>query len=266
MEGALERKQMGDLRKHLGASIIGRTCARQIWYTWRWAKKTYHKARILRLFARGETEEEQVKRQLRQSGVYVKDKDPTTEQQWRVEDHDGHFGGSLDAILFDTPDYPGIDVLAEFKTHNDKSFNEVKKKRLGPAKYEHLVQMQLYMGYRELPHGLYFAVNKETDEIDVQLVDFDPTLADKYRARALAIIEAEVPPPRTPNAGLGWYICQFCSFRTVCLLDEPKEKNCRTCVHSKPDANKAWTCTLYRATIPDSVIYVGCESYHPIPE
>ena len=44
-------------RSHLGASLIGGECSREIWYGFRWVKKPKFSGRILRLFNRGHLEE-----------------------------------------------------------------------------------------------------------------------------------------------------------------------------------------------------------------
>jgi hypothetical protein len=44
-------------RKHLGASLIGRECARELWYTFRWVKHKKFDGRMQRLFQRGHLEE-----------------------------------------------------------------------------------------------------------------------------------------------------------------------------------------------------------------
>ena len=86
-------------RAHLGASIIGRECSRELWYTFRWVAKKLHQARILRLFSRGQNEEERFNEYLRQGGLTVWDTDPETGEQWRISDVHGHFGGSLDGVV-----------------------------------------------------------------------------------------------------------------------------------------------------------------------
>lgn len=60
-------------RKHLGGSLIGRECMRELWYSFRWATKTVHDGRILRLFQRGHAEEFSFVRYLREIGVQVQD-------------------------------------------------------------------------------------------------------------------------------------------------------------------------------------------------
>lgn len=66
-------------RKHLGGSLIGRECMRELWYSFRWATETKHDGRILRLFQRGHSEEFSFVKYLRQIGVEVRDYD---QQLW----------------------------------------------------------------------------------------------------------------------------------------------------------------------------------------
>ena len=58
IEAAVLRQAEDGLRAHLGASLIGRSCERALWYGFRWSKRAAHEPRILRLFARGQREED----------------------------------------------------------------------------------------------------------------------------------------------------------------------------------------------------------------
>lgn len=60
-------------RSHLGGSLIGRACEREIWYGFRWTTKVVHQPRMLRLFARGQREEAQFVSMLRKAGVEVRE-------------------------------------------------------------------------------------------------------------------------------------------------------------------------------------------------
>ena len=59
-------------RTHLGASVLGRKCLRQIWYGWRWAHVVQHQGRLLRLFRRGHREEPNFIRLLTARGFIVR--------------------------------------------------------------------------------------------------------------------------------------------------------------------------------------------------
>ena len=41
-------------REHLGASLIGKSCERALWFDFRWATVSRHEGRILRLFETGQ--------------------------------------------------------------------------------------------------------------------------------------------------------------------------------------------------------------------
>ena len=51
------RQEHDPFRSHLGASIIGKKCARAIWYTFHWATNVKFEGRMLRLFNTGHIQE-----------------------------------------------------------------------------------------------------------------------------------------------------------------------------------------------------------------
>lgn len=65
----LERDQDVSGRRHLGGSLIGRKCKRELWYSFRWALPPRHSGRMLRLFNRGHREEDRFVEWLRSVGV-----------------------------------------------------------------------------------------------------------------------------------------------------------------------------------------------------
>lgn len=217
---------------------------------------------MLRLFDRGHREESVFVNHLRSSGVHVLDVDPNTGEQFRIAHWDGHFGGSLDALIFDPPDFPGVWGLGEFKTHNDKSFRDLVKNKVKKSKWEHYVQMNIYMYKYGLQYALYMAVNKNDDSYHFEVVELDAAVAEQYIDRAGKIIYAERIPDRISDDP-GWYECKFCDYRLVCHNDTLPAKNCRTCVHSTPAPEGQWGCDLYGAIIPEGVTYKGCENYAP---
>ena len=87
-----------EIRTHLGASQIGTSCSRELWYQFRWADQEEFDGRMYRLFRRGKNEEVDITADLKQAGIDVIDKDPRTGRQWRFEALGGHFGAELDAI------------------------------------------------------------------------------------------------------------------------------------------------------------------------
>lgn len=228
-------------RSHLGASLIGRECARELWYSFHWALKKEFSGRMIRLFNRGHLEEARFAALLWMIGCKVYQHDEQ-KSQFRISGVDGHYGGGLDAVIENLPDIPDEPVLGEFKTHNTKSFISVAEDGVRKAKFEHYVQMQQYMGYYGLRWAAYFAVNKNDDDLHVELVPFDPENRDQFYDRAQKIIAATEPPVRI-SQDPSWFKCRFCDMKPVCHLGVAPEKNCRTCVHSKIGPDGEWLCT-----------------------
>lgn len=227
-------------RSHLGASIVGRPCAREIWYSWHWAKASAFDGRMLRLFNRGHLEEARFIAMLRLIGCQLW-ATGTDGKQLRIAGCNGHFGGSLDAVVLGLPENPAVPHLAEFKTHSNKSFSSLKGEGVKQAKWEHYVQMQLYMHAQGLTEALYLAVNKDTDELFGELVSYEKETAERYLTRAQAVIDSPEPPARISDKP-SWYQCKFCSYSKMCHAFEEPAKNCRTCAHSTPDATGMWKC------------------------
>src|SRR6056300_262007 len=80
-------------RPHLGASVIGHSCDRYLWLTFRWAKQQDFPRRILRLFETGNLEETRIAKELKGIGVVLHTHDDNG-SQIRCFDDSGHFGGS----------------------------------------------------------------------------------------------------------------------------------------------------------------------------
>lgn len=69
-------------RNHLGASIIGRECTRQLWYIFRWVKEAEFDGRMQRLFNRGHKEEARFIEWLEAIGCEVWSDDLTNNVLW----------------------------------------------------------------------------------------------------------------------------------------------------------------------------------------
>lgn len=273
-------------RSHMGASLLGGECGRAIWYSFRWATKGDHSGRILRLFNRGHLEEGRFIAALLTISCQVIQQDENG-KQFRISFADGHGGGSGDGVIIDVPDLaPGTPALGEFKTHGDMSFielagplkewrlhvedpdkNPFKGKGVREAKFEHYVQMQLYMRKMGLAVALYVAVNKNTDDLYAELVPLDSIIADQFLERGEKLVPMETPPEKI-NKSPGFFKCRFCDHRPVCHLKQAPAVNCRTCQHIQRGPNGTWECTQpdYVAetgitTLPKEVQFTGCTRY-----
>ena len=232
IDAAVEEANKNDgNRWHLGASEIGKECARALWYKFRWAKRPAFSGRMYRLFDRGHREEDALAFFLRQAGVMIKTVTALGDQK-RISALGGHFGGSLDGAMTGIPGHEGEWMVAEFKTHSNKSFTKLVKERVRRAKPEHYAQMQIYMHMTGLKKAGYLSVNKDNDELYFEVIEHSESFCDGLMEKAARIIEADVPPDRI--AGPDFYICRWCDFKDICHGQDLPERNCRTCIHSTP--------------------------------
>lgn len=251
-------------RPHMGASLIGHQCNRYIWLTWRWALKPEFSGRMLRLFSTGQREESRLIEELRGIGATVWDRDPDTGDQFRVSACNGHFGGSLDGVGKGLPEAPKSPCVLEFKTHNDKSFNELCSKKVQGAKPQHYDQMTVYMGLMEIDRAMYMGVNKNNDDVYCEWVHFDKDHFASLIDRAQNLIE-QTSSPEPLSRDPSYYICKMCSFHKHCHGGLAAEVNCRTCCHASPVENGAWNCGHLNKQLDDKAQRSACGAHLMIP-
>lgn len=265
---ALADAQDRDHRDHLGGSQIGRTCEREIWYSWRWAQTPDFPGRVLRLFRRGQDEEEKVVADLRAIGLEVHDADPKTGRQFRVEHLAGHFGGSLDGAVTKVPGAPSTWMVLEIKTSGAKPFTKLVKDGVEKAKPEHFAQMQVYMKLTGMRSALYFSVRKDDDELYTELVPFDEGKAGAMLQRAENLVKATEPPAKIADSP-AWYECKWCDHRDHCHGEAAPLVNCRTCVHATPDLSGdhhgRWVCSRDDRPLSHQDQAAGCRHHLYIP-
>lgn len=253
-------------RSHLGASIIGHECERYIWFSFRWMYYEVFSGRMQRLFQRGHLEEYRIFQWLQ--GIGFKTTSVNVDgKQIRILFAEGHGGGSTDGIGILPPRY-GIasvtPILLEMKTQKDKKFSLLQGKGVQKEKPRHWIQMCIYGRELGLRYALYIAVNKENDDLDVELLELDWGLAEAEKRKAEAIIDSTFPPRRISN-NPSTFICKWCPAVSVCHLGAPVWKNCRSCFNAKAVGNKQWFCERWNAIIPEDFLKDGCSEWVQLP-
>jgi hypothetical protein len=263
-------------RSHLGASVLGADCGRAIWYGFHWASERTNEGRMVRLLNRGHIEEARFIALMLMLGVQVYQQDAEG-KQYKISFADGHGGGSGDGVGIGIPDLAaGMACLLEFKTHNEKSFIELagdlktwracinggqfKGKGVREAKFEHYVQMQIYMRKMGLAVCIYFAVCKNTDDLYAEVVPLDPTFADQFISRGTTIIDMPLPPTKL-NKSPGFYKCVYCEHKPVCHLGAAPAVNCRTCAWVEKGPAGTWKCNKHKHELSKQGQIVGCPDY-----
>lgn len=262
-----EKKYGSELaRPYLGASSVGKSCSRALWYGFRWAAKEKFSGRLLRLFQTGHLAEPRFVEDLRGIGATVYDVNPATGNQYNFVDVSGHFRGNADGMAQFIPTGGKKWHLCEFKTHGSKSFATLKKDGVKKAKPEHWIQMNTYMGWSNIDRALYLAVNKDTDELHSERLEFDPVEFERTRAKAASIIFAEQPPAKISDDPK-FYICNMCTFSGVCHGHQVPAVSCRTCVHTTPEreGDGRWSCAKHGPEIPVDFQRKGCGDHLPLP-
>ena len=261
---AYEQSQGDGFRDHLGASLIGKSCSRALWFDFRWVTLAKLSGRILRLFETGQLEEARLVRNLRSIGATVLEVDPETGRQFRVEAHGGHFAGSLDALVLGLPEAPKTWHVAEFKTHAIKSFADLTAKGVVASKPQHAAQMQVYMHLTGTTRALYVAVCKDTDMLHVERVMADPDEGKHLLAKAGRIIHGAHPPGRISEYP-SWFECRLCSHHDVCHADRTAVVNCRTCLHASV-VEGGWHCARHDRMLNFADQHAACTKHLFIPD
>jgi len=246
-------------RTHLGASLIGDTCRRKLWFTFRWVDHVKHTGRMYRLFNTGHMEEARIIGWLQGAGYKVENIDPATGRQYIISDVCGHFGGSIDGIV----EVPGLGNCllecktskcgAEFKTLFDNGVF---------AKDKHWSQVCTYGFKLGLTHALYICKNKCNDDLYIEPVELDWKHGEDMIRKAESVIFSEIPPPRESESKDFWK-CKMCQFVAVCHSGKELARNCRSCTNCKPIENKQWHCHRF-GIVPAEYIPSGCGSWESI--
>lgn len=263
-------------RSHMGISTSGRECARELWYKWRWATPVQIEGKQLRLFNRGHLEEARFAACLIVAGCELWRMEAPG-KQFRVSYYGGHYGSAIDGVVKGVFEMPEVNMLCEMKTHNDKSFKKLAGEKDGMgnvvtppagvkiAKPEHWVQMAQYMEYYGLSHGLYCAVNKNTDELYFEIVEASKQVADGYKERSRRIIFAKEAPPKV-SENVSFWRCKYCDENRVCQYNAAPDFNCRTCFAAYPTEDGNWHCATHGHAIIDKERQLtGCPDWQQHP-
>lgn len=251
-------------RYHFGASQLGHPCDRYLWLSFRWAIEQRFDGRMLRLFRRGQREEEVIAFDLRAAGLALVTHD-SEGNQMRV-DFGSHVSGSLDGVIWSgVPEAPKSPHICEMKTHNRRSFDDLTKKGVQASKPQHWAQMQAYMLGTQIDRALYVAVCKDDDRLYTERVKLDADAAKRLVDRARRIATAD-RMPEPISADPTWYQCKMCPAHDFCHVSHKVERiSCRTCAHATAKDDTTWHCARWDATIPQQSQPAGCRSHvlHP---
>lgn len=265
IEAAVEAAETRDFDYVIRGSSIGHPCERHLFYRFRWAQEPEQfDGRKLRLFHTGHAEEARMVAWLRMAGVTVEAVDPATGGQWEVIALDGHFAGHLDGIATGILEAPVTPHLLECKTHNTKSFEQLKKHGVVVSKPEHVAQMQIYMHLKGLTRAFYLAKHKDSDELYAERIHCDAGQAMALLAKAERIRDANQAPARISDDP-DFFQCRWCSSHAICHGGGWALRNCRTCLSSTPVGSGQWQCERFDRILSIDDQKAGCPSHLFLP-
>lgn len=242
-------------RPYLGLSMVGNKCLRYLQYYHYWAFKTSHSVRVQRLFTVGHDAEPKIVADLDTVGIHV------FGDQQRIIGTAGHWMGHIDGKVEGSDINTGDgEALVEFKTHNDKSFKLLQKDGMKNSKPMHYSQMQAYMGYLGMSNGMYFAINKNTSEYYMEVIDSDEEHFTDLKRKEMEVIASDVILPKIGNGSKTWFECKFCDAKDTCHSGQKIEKSCRSCEFVDVLDDGKWACS-HGSELSNAEQIMACDKY-----
>lgn len=202
-----------DKRNYMGASGLGEPCDRALWYSYH-KPKNIDKPLTLRKFDIGHSTEPVVIKWFEDAGFRVFNKDKKGNQFGFV---DGIIAGHVDLVLVGVPGDEHTPYLGEVKTANQFSFKKFQKEGISHHP-KYLTQVHVYLHKLKLKKCLFIVVNKDTQELYLEIVEVDEFLAISALQRGFSIAEKREAPDRGYPAK-NYFMCKMCNFYQECWDD-----------------------------------------------
>lgn len=212
-------------RQYIGGSRLGVACKRALQFEY---FKTpgddgpWFSGQVYRIFQVGHVLEDMAVGWLRMAGFDLRNqrKDGS---QFGFSTAGGRIQGHVDGVIVNGPDYiknMGYPCLWECKTMNDRAWKDCKKRRVRTSKPVYAGQIAVYQAYMALDEhpALFTAINKNTQELYHELVEFDANLAQNLSDKGVDILKAcdegRLLPRMTKDPD--HFECKWCNWRNLC--------------------------------------------------
>jgi hypothetical protein len=213
-------------REYLGASELGKECARSLQYSYFKAPKDPGKdfdGRLFRIFHRGHAGEEWMIRWLRAAGFDLRTEKPDG-KQFGFSVLGGRVKGHCDGVFVDGPEgFAPWPRLWECKVLGAKGWAKLHKDGLRKAYPVYYGQVSIYQAYLRLEENpaVFTALNADSMDIYTEYVPFDCEEAQRLSDLAVRILQAcdcgELLPRISSDPS--FYICSWCSWKARCHYD-----------------------------------------------
>lgn len=201
-------------RCYVGASGIGRACARAIWYDYHGVHGEPLTAQEERTMEIGRRLETMILDYFYNAGFKVDVAEKSVDGLLCVDSENPHFRGHMDGILYLSDNLP---VVLEIKTAKADRFEKYIKEEGGVKAWSpiYFAQLQAYMGMRGLKDALFCIINKNNSDWRMEWVKYDDIFYHELKTKALRIVEMQEPPEKINNSPF-YYACRMCKYKKIC--------------------------------------------------
>jgi hypothetical protein len=216
-------------RNYLGGSRLGVECLRALGYEYHHtpvdAGREFN-GKTYRIFQAGHEIEADAGKWLQAAGFDLRTEDRHGFQygfKTAIDPETGEprLAGHLDGVFVNGPKIDGVGYpcLWEMKTMNTKNFAKLVKDGVKKSKPVYYTQMQVYMhhmGLTDFP-ALFTAYNKDTSDLQFELVPFDAEHAQWAIDRGVQVIQSQTPEelPRITSDPADRR-CMWCNWARTC--------------------------------------------------
>jgi len=195
-------------RDYIGASLVGESCWRKIWYSIKKAPATSFTSKLARTFNIGKYLEIMLLEEIERSGVILLPR----ENCHFVDPAFPLFQGNVDGIIVNPDD---SHTILEIKTANAANFALFEKLGVRKWNLRYYYQLQAYMGLANINNTILLVLNKNSSDLSEELVSFKPEEYEELRSKIKTINDSITPPPRLNDSPF-FYMCKNCQFNQHC--------------------------------------------------
>jgi len=208
-------------RRYLGASSIGHSCERFVWYGIQGAPCEPMSAQGVYAVTDGHRTEDLIAERLRLvPGVTLETVDANG-NQYGFED--GLFKGHCDGFIIGLLQAPKTPHIWEHKACNEKKFAKFEsirskageKATLQQWDFTYYVQAQVYMHYFGMTRHYLTVSTPGGRQITSARTNYDKGFAEAQVAKAMRLLQAKEPPPRV-SENPTWFECKWCKYKGIC--------------------------------------------------
>lgn len=230
MRKAMEAEAMKEKpRTYLGASSIGDSCSRKLWYGLNgYQSKPIESPGLMAIQDGHRTEDLTAERLRLVHGIQLWTVDENGNQFGfcevveRLDGTKGEFKGHIDGVILGLLQAPKTPHVWENKAVNQKKFDLFRKMKNELGEKQTLkqwdrvywAQAQIYMHYFKLDRHYTTVETPGGRDIESCRTEYDKGAAHGLIEKAKRIIRAQEPPERIGPAT--WFECKYCRFYEVC--------------------------------------------------